>query len=330
METGQTQESTALIAGASWAGLRADAFLFHELTAVSRTRIRQKVAAGEALLNGHRFSTATRLRDGDVISVSWRAAPRALPGPDFPILFEDEHLLLVDKPAGAATHPVGGRQSGTVVQFARRHLEARIRQSLEEGDRSVYPTVVNRLDVPTSGIVILALDRATHHALQALAGRREVKREYLALVEGVPGDDQGVIDLPLGLSSTSAVKLKMEVRPDGRPALTRYQVIERMPAHALVEVFPETGRQHQIRVHMAAIGHPVAGDLLYKDERLFLAAQGERRAGAPVGPSLPQRHALHAGRVIFLHPVTGAVVDVRAAPPKDFQDMIRAARGGPT
>ena len=325
METDQTQESTALTAGLSWDGSRADAFLFHELPAVSRTRIRQKVLTGEARLNGHRFSTATRLRAGDVITVTWLSAPpAAAESPDFPILYEDDHLLIVDKPAGAATHPVGARQEGTVVQFARRHLEGRIRRSLEKGDRSFYPTVVNRLDVLTSGIVVLALDRGTHRALQAMAGSREMHRDYVALVEGKLDAQEGEIALPLAFSRNSVVKLKMAVRDDGRPSLTRYEVLELLPGHTLVRVFPETGRQHQIRVHFAAIGHPVAGDLLYKDEQLFLAALEARRLQRAVSSAPASRHALHAERVRFMNPASGAEIDVRSELPEDFLQMVRA------
>jgi 23S rRNA pseudouridine1911/1915/1917 synthase len=315
MESGQRQELTV---GLSWAGFRADVFLFHELPGVSRTRIRQKVQGGDALLNAHRFSTSTRLRTGDVVVVTWRGAPGPGGGPDLEVLYEDEHLLIVDKPAGVATHPAGGRQTATVVQFARRLLEGRIRASLERGDPSIYPTVVNRLDVHTSGIVVLALSRGVHRAMQAMAGAHRLEKEYIALVEGRVRDDQGLIDLPLGFSQSSAVRLKMACRPDGKESRTGYRVIERLPRHTLVRVFPQTGRQHQIRVHFAAIGHPVAGDLLYKDERLFLAAQEH--------PRLAARHALHAARVTFTHPSTAAVVDVQAGVPGDLAAMIEAAR----
>ena len=310
----------------AWAGARADTFLFHELPSISRTRIRQKVLMGEARLNGHRFSTSTRLRPEDRITVSWRSAPTGEAGPDFPILLEDPQLLVVDKPAGAATHPSGALQSGTVVQFARRHVADRIRAELERGDASFYPSVVNRLDRFTSGIVVLALDRGTHRALQVMAGRREIHREYLALVEGTIRRHGGEIDLPLGFSTDSAVRLKMAVRADGRPSLTRYDVLEHVGDHTLVRVLPVSGRQHQIRVHFAAIGHPVAGDLLYKDERRFLAAQEERRRAEP--GTRQARHALHAERVSFRHPATGVEIDVRSAPPRDFLEMVRAARDG--
>jgi 23S rRNA pseudouridine1911/1915/1917 synthase len=338
METGQGQEASStdpreivsswMQVGAAWAGLRADAFLFHELPVVSRTRIRQKVQTGEALLNGHRFSTSTRLRAGDRIRMTWRGTPVPDAGPDFQVLYEDEDLMVVNKPAGIATHPMGRRQAGTVVQFARRRLEARIRASLERGDRSFYPTVVNRLDVQTSGIVILALTRGVHKQMQAMAAARVVRREYLALVEGRIREDEGLIDLPIGFDLASPVRLKMACRPDGKESRTRYEVAERLPAHTLVRVFPQTGRQHQIRVHFAAIGHPVAGDLLYKDESRFLAEQEQTRspAGTVGAPRPAARHGLHARRVGFTHPVTGAELSVEAEIPGDFAAMIAAAR----
>jgi len=317
-----------MIVGAAWAGLRADAFLFHELPAVSRTRIRQKVQAGEAFLNGHRFSTSTRLRAGDRIRIEWRGTPDQGACPDLEILYEDGYLMAVNKPAGIATHPMGRRQAGTVVQFARRRLEARIRASLERGDRSFYPTVVNRLDVQTSGIVILALTRGVHKEMQAMAAARRVRREYLVLVEGLIREDEGLIDLPIGFDRSSRVRLKMACRPDGKESRTRYEVAERFAAHTLARVFPETGRQHQIRVHFAAIGHPVAGDLLYKDELRFLADQEQARSPASLAgaPRPAGRHGLHARRVIFTHPATGAELSIEAGVPGDFAAMVEAAR----
>jgi 23S rRNA pseudouridine1911/1915/1917 synthase len=300
------------------AGLRADAYLFRELPALSRRRIRQKIQMGESLLNGRRYSTATRLRAGDEISVAWRGVPRRGPCPDLEVLFEDDHLLAVNKPAGVASHQVGKHQSGTVVQFARRRFEAAIRDSLERGDMSFYPTLVNRLDVFTSGIVLVAKTRAVHRAMQALTARRLIVREYIALVEGWMDDEEGTIELPLGPDPTSGVRVKMACRSDGRKSSTRYTVIERLPGHSLLRVRPLTGRQHQIRVHFAALGHPVTGDLLYKDEALFLAAQ---EAKATV-----QRHCLHAQRAGFTHPVTGADVRIEAQVPADFQAVVDRIR----
>jgi RluA family pseudouridine synthase len=298
-------------------GLRADVYLFRELSWLSRSRIRQKIQMGESLLNGRRYSTATRLRAGDEISVTWLGVPQRGPCPDLEVLFEDPHLLAVNKPAGVASHPMGKLQSGTVVQFARLRFEAAIRESLERGDPSFYPTLVNRLDVYTSGIVLVAKTRAVHKAMQALVTRRLVAREYIALVEGSLGDEEGLIELPLGPDLASAVRVKMACRSDGRKSSTRYWVIERLPGHTLVGVRPLTGRQHQIRVHFAALGHPVVGDLLYKDEALFLASQET----APV-----PRHCLHARHASFTHPVTGAEVYIEAPVPADFEGVVNGLR----
>lgn len=303
----------------SCAGLRADVFLSRELPYLSRTRIRQKIQMGESLLNGRRYSTATRLREGDEISISWRGLPERSPGADLEILYEDGHILAVNKPAGVASHPMGKRQAGTVVQFARLRYRESIRDSLERGDMSFYPTLVNRLDVFTSGIVILAMTHPVHIAMQALAAQRLISREYIALVEGEIDDDEGMIDLPIGQDTSSRVRVKMACRRGGKESATRYAVIERLPGHTLIRVMPLTGRQHQIRVHLAAIGHPVRGDLLYKDESLFLAAQQMN------GP-LPSRHFLHARRASFSHPVTGTRIIIEAPIPPDFEAIVNRLR----
>ena len=310
---------TILRVPASAAGLRADVFVSRELPAVSRTRIRQKIQMGESLLNGHRYSTATHLRAGDEITITWRRLPDDGAAVQFPVLFEDGQLLAVNKPAGVASHPMGKRQSGTVVQFARMRYAAMIRESLGRGDMGFYPTLVNRLDVFTSGIVILALSGPVHKTMQAMVVQRLISREYIALVEGRIEGDAGVVDLPIGPDPASRVRLKKTCRPDGKKSVTRYEVIERLPGHTLLRVTPLTGRQHQIRVHLAAIGHPVLGDLLYKDESLFLAA-------LEPGAALPARHWLHARRASFAHPVSGAPIVIEAPIPADLEGVVRAMR----
>ncbi len=322
-----TRAPSVLFVPASRAGLRADVFLSRELPYLSRTRIRQKIQMGESLLNGRRYSTATRLRAGDRISVSWRAPPERGPVPDLEILFEDGDLLAVNKPAGVASHPMGKRQSGTVVQFARLRDEKIIRESLARGDMSYYPSLVNRLDVFTSGIVILATTRAVQKAMQALVVRRRLFREYIALVEGSVRDEQGMIELPIGPDTASRVRVKMACRTEGKASATGYAVIERFPGSTLLRVTPLTGRQHQIRVHLAAIGHPVLGDLLYKDEELFLAAQGSGEISPGDAASSPSpRHFLHSRRASFLHPVTGDPVVIEAPIPGDFEAILEQLR----
>jgi 23S rRNA pseudouridine1911/1915/1917 synthase len=306
----------------SRAGLRADVFLARELPFLSRTRIRQKIQMGESLRNGRRYSTATRVQAGDEISVSWRGVPEQGSEVDLEVLYEDGLLLAVNKPAGMAAHPVGKRQAGTVVQLARARYERQIRESLERGDMSFYPTLVNRLDVLTSGVIILALTGPVHKLMQSLVGQRLVTREYVALVEGAVRDEEGSIQLPIGPDAASRVRLKRACQSGGKESATNYAVIERLPGHTLLRVMPLTGRQHQIRVHLAAIGHPVVGDLLYKDEELFLAVQ----AGVLPAGHLPSRHFLHARRASFIHPVTGARITIEAPIPQDLDLIVSTMR----
>jgi RluA family pseudouridine synthase len=290
-------------------GLRGDVFLFRELPFLSRRRVRQKIQMAESLLNGRRYSTATRLRAGDTVTVAWRGWPDLTNAEEVPVLFEDEHLLAVNKPAGIQSHPMGRTQAGTVVQFARQRSARQIRESLDRGDMSFYPTLVNRLDRFTSGIVLLAKTMDMHKALQALMAARQVSKEYIALVEGRMSQSEGRIELPIAQDAGSRVRVKMAGRGDGLPSVTTYAVLWLFTHHTLVRALPLTGRQHQIRVHLASLGHPVVGDLLYKDERMFIAYQETR---------IPMRQCLHASRVEFTHPATGARIRIDAPMPADF------------
>jgi 23S rRNA pseudouridine1911/1915/1917 synthase len=304
--------------GAS-AGIRADAFLSRELPFLSRTRIRQKIQTGESLLNGGRYASSARLKEGDEITLQWRGAPDRGPQPELEILYEDDCLLAVNKPAGMASHPMGRAQTGTVIQSARQLYAARIRDSLSHGDGGFYPSLVNRLDTFTSGIVLIAKIREALLAMQDLAARALISKEYVACVEGRVAQDEGSIALPIGRDAASTVRVKRAARPDGLPSVTEYRVRRRLPAHTLLSAFPLSGRQHQIRVHLAALGHPVWGDLLYKDERLFLLYQ--RNAGV-LDDSLPSRQCLHAERVTFTHPMTHALVTISAPIPRDFLEIV--------
>jgi 23S rRNA pseudouridine1911/1915/1917 synthase len=299
--------------------MRADAFLSLALPCLSRTRIRQKIQMGESLLNGRRYASSARLRPGDQISIQWRSAPPTDPLPELSVLYEEELLLAVDKPAGVASHPMGRIQTGTIIQSARIRCAPAIQESLKRGDDCFYPNLVNRLDVYTSGIVLMAKTRQVLLAMLRLTASRRLAKEYVALVEGVIAEEQGRIELPLGRDMQSATRVRMATREDGLPCVTEFRVRRRLPAHTLLSVFPLTGRQHQIRAHMAAIGHPVVGDLLYKDERLFIRYQDN---GGRLDGTLPARHCLHAERMAFIHPVTGTEVTITAPAPADFLEMI--------
>jgi 23S rRNA pseudouridine1911/1915/1917 synthase len=326
------QDRTTFRVPAERAGLRADVFFSLAFPFLSRTRIRQKIQQGDALLNGRRFATSARMREGDEITVAWRGpAPNEGQGADTPpvILFEDAWFVAVDKPAGQASHPSGAIQSATLIQQVRQHLRPSTEARMAEGDRAAWPTLVNRLDRFTSGIVLVARTAAALTSMQRLRGEGLVERRYLVVVEGRLSADTGTIDSPIGPApqgtaadgSGAAVGIRMAVTSGGLPSRTEYRVLERGRDHTVLHALPRTGRQHQIRVHFASIGHPVVGDLIYRDEALFLRYWAN---GCRLDESLPPRHLLHAGRLVFDHPFTGMRLEIEAPVPEDFTAALAA------
>jgi 23S rRNA pseudouridine1911/1915/1917 synthase len=222
------------------------------------------------------------------------------------IVLEDDDLLVVDKPAGLVIHPGAGVHEGTLVQ----QLAGR----LAGGPDPERPGVVHRLDRDTSGLLVLARSEAAHAALQEAIRRREVEREYLALVAGRPQSRSGTIDAPLGRDRAN--RTVMSTRTDKpRRAVTHFEVIEELADRSLLRVRLETGRTHQIRAHMAAIGHPVCGDQAY----------GGRPSGAEIGLT---RQFLHSARLVFSHPTTRERIQCESKPPVDLHRALDAARRG--
>ena len=316
----KSPDPTTLRVPAERAGLRADAFFSLAFPFLSRTRIRQKIQQGEAVLNGRRFATSARVREGDEVTVTWRGPVEEEPAAEAPlvILHEDDWFVAVDKPAGQPSHPSGALQSGTVIQQVRRHLRPATEARIAAGDRTAWPTLAGRLDRFTSGIVLAAKTAPALAAVQRLRAEGLVERRYLAVVEGRMADDTGIIDGPIGPAAGrpgTAVGIRMCVRPDGLPSRTEYRVLERGGNHTVLFAIPWTGRQHQIRVHFASIGHPIVGDLIYRDEALFLRYW---RNGCRLDESLPPRHLLHAERLAFDHPFAGRRIAIEAPVPEDF------------
>ncbi len=318
------------------AGLRADVFFALAFPFLSRARIRQKIQQGEALLNGRRFATSARLREGDEITVAWRrpvpygdaadgaagaAAPDAAAGPPPVILHEDAWYVGVDKPAGRASHPSGGTQAGTVIQQARAYLRSGTVARLAGGDRDAWPVLANRLDRFTSGVVLVAKTVPALIAIQALREAGLVRRSYRAVVAGRVAGDEGVIDAPIAPVRHGGIGVRMAVSPGGLASRTAWRVLERGTDHTVLEVAPETGRQHQVRVHLASLGHPVIGDLLYPDEAPFLRWWAN---GCRLDDTLPARHLLHARTLSFVHPFTRVEVTVESTIPADFTAMLAA------
>jgi 23S rRNA pseudouridine1911/1915/1917 synthase len=312
------------------AGLRADVFFAIAFPFLSRARTRQKIQQGEALLNGRRFATSARLRDGDEITIAWRgpvpcedAADGAAPAPSPVILHEDAWYVVVDKPAGQASHPSGGTQTGTLVQQVREYLRADTAKKLAGGDRDAWPVLANRLDRFTSGIVMVAKTVPALVAIQELRGGGLVRRSYQAVVTGEVAADTGVIDAPISPVRNGGVGIRMAVSLGGSPSRTGFRVLRRGAGHTVLEAVPETGRQHQVRVHLASIGHPVIGDLLYPDEAPFLRWWAN---GCRLDETLPARHLLHARTLSFVHPFTGDEVAIESPIPADFTTMLAALK----
>jgi 23S rRNA pseudouridine1911/1915/1917 synthase len=271
------------------------------------------------LVDGRTTRPSARLRPGQAVSVLVPAPEPALPRPeDIPleVLHEDASLLVVNKPAGLVVHPGAGRPGGTLVNA----LLGRVRDLSGVGG-VLRPGIVHRLDRGTSGLLVVAKDDAAHRALVRQFASRAVEKEYLALVLGVPGRATGEIDRPIGRDPVH--RQRMSVRaPRGREARTSWRVEERFDGAALLRVRIHTGRTHQIRVHLASIGHPVAGDPLYGGTRTPSSRRSEAR---DILASL-ERPALHAARLAFTHPATGERREFAAPLPPDLVEVVDRLR----
>ena len=286
------------------AGERLDAHLAAALG--SRAAAQRRIEAGLVLVDGRARPKRHVLAGGEEVEVRDAPAREAEPDPapiDVAVVLEDEHLLVVDKPAGVVVHPARGHRSGTLAQA----LEARGAAGGEPGRAGI----VHRLDRDTSGLLVVARSEAVHRALKAAIQARTVTREYLALVEGRPPARAGTIDAPLGRDRRVRTRMSTDT-DEPRAAVTHFTLDVAAGAWTLLRVRLETGRTHQIRAHLQAIGHPVAGDPEY---------------GAPGALGLT-RQFLHATRLAFTHPVTGEPIDVTSALPADLAAALARARPG--
>jgi 23S rRNA pseudouridine1911/1915/1917 synthase len=234
----------------------------------------------------------------DVDAVEPQAEP-AGNGAEFAVAYEDEHLLVVDKPPGVVVHPARGHQTGTLAQAL---AESAV------GGEPLRAGIVHRLDRDTSGLLVVARSEAVHRALKSLLSSRRLTREYAALVDGHPPSRTGTIDAPVGRDRRDRLRMSLD-SDTPRAARTHFEVRRRLPTSTLLGVTLETGRTHQIRVHMAAIGHPVAGDPLYGVSGRFGL----------------ERQFLHAERLAFPHPVTGEAIEVRSPLPEDLRRALERA-----
>jgi 23S rRNA pseudouridine1911/1915/1917 synthase len=300
-------------------GERLDAWLARQLPALSRSRLRALIDDGHVLLDGARARPSARLRAGQAVRVDVPPPVPAEPEPeDIPIaiVHEDAHLLVVNKPAGLVVHPGAGNARGTLVNALLGHV-----RDLSGVGGVLRPGIVHRLDRGTSGLLVVAKDDETHRSLVRQFAGRTVEKEYLALVLGNPVRGSGEIDTPMGRDPLH--RRKMSVRaPRGREARTSWRVEERFDDAALLRVRIHTGRTHQVRVHLASIGHPVAGDAVYGGKRTLPSRRGAAREAF----ATLDRPALHAARLAFTHPATGARLTFEAPLPPDLESVLARLR----
>ncbi len=318
-------EEIKILVDARRAGERLDKALTTYLHWRSRTSVQRLIEEGRVALRGQPARRSCRVQAGDVVCIALPPRPDPVPAgaaADLAILYEDRWMVAVDKPAGMAVHPAGRTMAGTLIHF----LHRRYRRP-GEPERDVVPRLLHRIDRETSGVVAVGLDEE----LQGLVGRqfeeRAVRKTYLAVVHGRPDPPEGTIDLGIGADRRSAVRLKLEARWDGSglPALTRYRWLRSAGDFSLVELVPRTGRTHQLRVHMAAIGHPLVGDKIYgHDERAFLAHLHGRLRDDDRARLVLDRHALHSHRLAFHHPFRGREIEIEAPLPADLARLVES------
>jgi len=278
---------------------RLDRALAGRVEVGSRSLAERLIADGAVLVDGQSRSKSHRLEGGEevVVELPPEAGPLEPEEMDLRIAFEDEHLLIVDKPAGVVVHPGTGRRSGTLVHGLLAHEAA--------GGDEERPGIVHRLDRDTSGLLVVARSDEAHDRLQELIRRRRVERRYLALVKGTPRSRTGRIEAPIGRDRLDKSRHSLDTATP-RDAVTHFEVLELLGSRALLELTLETGRTHQIRVHLEAVDLPVSGDPTY---------------GSPGDLGL-ERQFLHAARLAFDHPFTGERIDVESPLPDDLASFL--------
>jgi len=293
------------------AGARLDRWLAEALPELSRARVQALIAAGHVRVDGRARKPAHRLASGETVEVTIPPLPPEAVRPEpiaLTVVYEDEHLLVVDKPAGMVVHPGAGHAEGTLAAA----ILARAPEAAGVGGPR-RPGIVHRLDKGTSGLLVVARTPAAYASLTRQLAARTVSRRYLAVVHGRLARDEGVVEAPVGRDPRHRTRMAVLPPGQGKPALTRWRVLERFPAFSYLEVRPETGRTHQIRVHLASLGHPIVGDDVY----------GARRPRPPVPL---EGLALHAATLAFVHPVSGARMEFHASLPPRIERLLSHLR----
>jgi 23S rRNA pseudouridine1911/1915/1917 synthase len=295
------------------AGVRLDLALVGRFPGFSRSKLQRLIRDGYAMVNGKTARPGRILVLGDVLEVLMEVEVRAYARPEnipLEILFEDPAFVIVNKPPGMTVHPGSGERHGTLANALAYRFG-----DLSSLQGPMRPGIVHRLDKDTSGVMIVAKNDEAHQALAAQFKARTVHKTYLAVVHGVVQFDADLVSLPLGRHPTRPERIAVRHDGRGRASETYYEVRERFDRHTLVEVHPRTGRTHQIRVHMAALDHPLVADRVYGRQDRVLR-------------SVIQRQALHAYRLEIAHPSTGDALKFEAPVPEDFERLLKFLREG--
>ena len=289
--------------------IRIDKYLSDVCPDFTRSFVQKLIEEGNITINGSICVKKTMVADGDKICLAV-PEPKELGVTEenipLEIVYEDDSLIVVNKPRGMVVHPANGNPDGTLVNALLYHCKGR----LSSINGVIRPGIVHRIDKDTSGILLVAKTDSAHLSLAEQIKEHSVKREYIALLDGVIKDDGGTVDQPIGRSEKDRKKMAITLK-NSRNAVTHYTVLERYARHCLVKCRLETGRTHQIRVHMASLGHPVTGDPVYgaKKQKLFQRGQ-----------------LLHAKTLGFVHPVTGEHMEFTSELPCEFQEVLKKLR----
>lgn len=291
------------------AGARLDSFLAAALPELTRSAAARLIASGQVLVNGSPAAKSCRLAGGEAVAVTLpdpepiEAVPQDIP---LDVVYEDADVIVVNKPAGLVVHPAPGHPDGTLVNA----LLYRCGDSLSGVGGALRPGIVHRIDRDTSGLIVAAKNDAAHQALSAQLQDHTLARTYEAIVVGNLREDRGVVDAPVGRRPTDRKKMAVTDR-GGKRAVTHWEVLERFPGYTYVRCRLETGRTHQIRVHMAYIGHPIYGDTVYGAKKPVLGLTGQ---------------CLHAVGLRFVHPRSGEVIELSCPLSGEFQALLEKLR----
>ena len=284
--------------------VRLDAYIASKQSDLSRSNIQKLIDSGDILVNNSIKKMSYKVQEGDVIHINVPEAREANIKPEnitIDIIYQDNDIIVVNKPKGLVVHPADGNPDGTLVNA----IMAICKDGLSGIGGELRPGIVHRLDKDTSGLLIVAKNDKAHRLMSEQIKNREVRKIYIALVKGIVSENEATIDMPIGRSTKD--RKKMAVRKDGKEAVTHFRVLKRYPSYTLLEVKIDTGRTHQIRVHMAEIRHPVVGDMVYSSGKNEFGVEGQM---------------LHAKSLDFKHPITGEQMHLEAPLPKYFEDVL--------